>query len=139
MSFRLSIFQRTLQNFCNRFRQKQILDADPREKQVIYFTGNWERAVNALFFLLDKAKLPTGTEINWLFKQRGKCFLGIFQIHLTLTSKNVKIYESKLLLPLGLIAVAFSADAVIQNKIHGSGLHNEAVKDTVLKYKEKHV
>ena len=51
----------------------------------------------------------------------------------------MKIYESKLLLPLGLIAVAFFADVVIQNKIDGSGLHNEAVKDTVLKYKEKHV
>ena len=42
-------------------------------------------------------------------------------------------------MPLGLIATAFSAGAVIQSKVHGSGLNNEALKDTVYWNTKKNV
>ena len=56
MFVRLFLFQRKLQNNCNRFKQ-QALDADPRAIQQINFTANLDRAGNtAAVFIIKEAK-----------------------------------------------------------------------------------
>ena len=56
MFVRLFLFQRKLQNNCNRFKQ-QALDADPRAIQQINFTANLDRAGNTtMFFIIEEAK-----------------------------------------------------------------------------------
>ena len=56
MFVRLFLFQRKLQNNCNRFKQ-QALDADPRAIQQINFTANLDRDEGAtMFFIIEQAK-----------------------------------------------------------------------------------
>ena len=54
---RLFLFQRSLQNDCNRILKQQALDADPRAIQQIYFTANLHRDGNmTMFFIIEEAK-----------------------------------------------------------------------------------
>ena len=56
MFIRLSLFQRKLQDDCNRSKH-QALDADPRAIQQFNFTGNLDWAAGAvIFFILEEVK-----------------------------------------------------------------------------------
>ena len=57
MFVRLFLFQRSLQNDCNRLNKQHALDADPRAIQHINFMENLYRAGNTtMFVIIEEAK-----------------------------------------------------------------------------------
>ena len=94
----LSIFQRKLQIDCNRSKQKQALDANPKAIQQINFKGHLKQAGNKTFFII------TIKETILAFSQgKGKvlqtCSASLFGININKTKyhrANVKLSNLQL-------------------------------------------
>ena len=94
----LSIFQRKLQVDCNRSKQKQALDANPKAIQQINFKGHLKQAGNKTFFII----IIKETILN--FSQgKGKvlqtCLANLFGININKTKyhrANVKLSNLQL-------------------------------------------